>query len=281
MLRKLNIIFEVARLRGTINFMVIVGMGMLMAGRLSMINYPDILYIILAEIAIILGWVISILVNDVYDLDIDKLSNSSKNRPLVTGYAKKSQYLQLSVLLSAIILYISYFLGRFVPILIIANLIVITVYSKPPFRFRNNIFLGPILIGFAALTVYLVGYFTGNFTQDTTVKPVAFRVGVLVLVYTSLIIIGKDYKDYEGDRKNNVKTIFTVFGINKGKKIASTVMFFTFCTGVIVLHHPLDLLIFLFFGFIAAYDFKINANFDRIFILSLLWLMYINWRIIG
>ncbi len=280
MLKKLKIVFEVARLRGTINFMVIDGMGILMAGRLSVTKFPDIIYIILAEISIILIWVVSVLVNDVYDLEIDKITNASKNRPLVTGYAKIPQYLQLSVLFSAIILFISYLIGRIVPIFIITILTVIIIYSKPPFRLRNNIIMAPVLIGFATLMVYLVGYFAGDFTKDITIKPFAFQVGSLILLYTTLIITAKDYKDYEGDCRNNVKTIFTAFGINKGKIIVSALVFLTFLTGIIVLQHPLDLLIFLIFGVTAACDFKIHAGADRIFILSLLWLMYINWRII-
>ena len=281
MLSKIKIVLEVARLRGSINFMVIGGIGMLMAGRLSITNYPDILYIVLSELAIVLVWIVSVLVNDVYDLEIDKISNSSKNRPLVTKYAKTSQYLQLSVLFGAILLYISLLLGRIVPFFFIAFLVVSLIYSIPPFRFRNNIFLAPVLIGFATLMVYLIGYFTRDFIQDLTIKPFALRVGALVFVYTSLIITAKDYKDYEGDRRNNVKTIFTVFGINKGKKIVSAILFITFLTGIIVLQNPLDLLIFLIFGVIAACDFNINAGADRIFILSLLWLIYINWRIIN
>ncbi len=281
MLRKLNIILEVARLRGTINFMLIVGMGLLMAGQFSITKYPDIIYIVLAEFVIILIWIVSVLVNDVYDLEIDKITECSKNRPLVAGYVKNSQYLKLSVFFSAIILFISYLIGRIVPIFIIAILTVIIIYSKPPFRLRNNIIMAPILIGFATFMVYLVGYFTGDFTKDISIKPFAFQVGALILSYTSLIITAKDYKDYEGDRINNVQTIFTMYGISRGKKIVSVLVFFAFLTGLIVLQHPLDLVIFLIFGVTAARDFRINAGADRIFILSLLWLVYINWRIIN
>jgi 4-hydroxybenzoate polyprenyltransferase len=54
----------------------------------------------------------------------------------------------------------------------------------------------------------------------------------------------KDLKDYNGDLQNGIKTFFTIYGLEKGKRIVSLLLFLSLLIPLLLFHRVLDVIFF-------------------------------------
>jgi len=156
----------------------------------------------------------SMIINDIFDLDVDKINNS--NRPLVKDKIKVKEALILYFLLLGIIQYLSYiYLSPEIQNIINYSLIFINLYTPllKKIPFIKNIS--------CALIVAAAVYFSGDI----------FNNNLLLIVATITIFFGSvlcelllDIKDYEGDKINNIFTLPVLLGKNTAYKIGHIIL---------------------------------------------------------
>jgi 4-hydroxybenzoate polyprenyltransferase len=217
----------------TLHFVLMVNAGVYLNKALDFLYFPDILYILSSNILIVLLWLHAILINNVYDLEIDRISNP--NRPLPRGDVNPSQYLGLSSILSVVCLFVSLVLGIIPFLLTLLFLLSALAYSKPPLRLRRKIW-GSVFIGWGSILAFFIGYTTRTKFIDLTLPNDVLSLSILIFVAFSIGPLTKDLKDYAGDSRNNVRTIFSVLGIPRGIKIVTFLLGISLLMPLILFH---------------------------------------------
>lgn len=223
----------------TLHFILMVNIGVYFNKTLSLMEYPDFLYILLTNILIVFLWLSTLLINNVYDLPIDKVSNP--NRPLVKGEVSPSAYLSLSFVLSIIGLLVSIILGIIPFVLTLIILLSSLAYSMPPLRLRKKL-LSNLFIGWGSSLAFFIGYFTKTKISEISINSDTLFLAFLIFITFSFGPLTKDLKDYHGDLQYGVKTFFTIYGIHKGKRIVSILFGFSLLVPLLLFHKIIDVI---------------------------------------
>lgn len=164
---------------------------------------------ILSSIITSLVMTTSMIINDVYDIDIDKINN--QNRPLVTGEITKTEAIISIISLTGLIEYLNSYLSN--NLQLIVNLSLFSVYIYTPiikkFFLLKNIFCASLV----SFSIFLAGLST------STTMLIFNKNYNLFLVELSLIFFGSlyneillDITDIKGDKENNIYTVPVIFG---------------------------------------------------------------------
>jgi geranylgeranylglycerol-phosphate geranylgeranyltransferase len=167
----------------------------------------------------------SMIINDLFDIDIDKINNPK--RPLVTGEITiKEAKIALCILFGLT----EYLTFRYLslPLRIIIQLAILNIIVYTPFvkklTFLKNISCSSL--------VSFTSFFTGlaSYNGDLMNSNIA-----ILTITSSLVFFGSlnnelllDMSDYEGDKKNNINTIPVVYGNEFSWKLAHINIFFNF-----------------------------------------------------
>ena len=229
----------------TLHFILMVMAGTYFNKTLSFLDFPDYLYILISIILIAMLWLSTVLINSVYDFPIDKISNP--NRPLVKGDISPSLYLNLGFVLSVIILFVSLVSGIMPFLIILISLLSSLAYSMPPLRLRKKLF-STLFIGWGSSLAFFIGYFNLITISDISINMNVLFLAFLIFVAFSVGPMTKDLKDYQGDIQHGVKTFFTIYGIEKGKKIVAIFLGISLIVPLLLFHKIGDLV---FFGLVS------------------------------
>ncbi len=172
-------------------------------------------------ITILLGyfcvWLFAIGVNDTTDIFIDKISN--KNRPLVKNIFDSDQLKQYNLIFLLFSLIASLAVGIYALFFMIIFIAVSYIYSAPPLRLKKIPVISTFLISIATLSMAMSSFYL--ISPNKTISAFPLNIIVLIIIVVTITANIKDLKDYEGDRTDNIRTIPTIFGVNKGRKIIS------------------------------------------------------------
>ena len=158
-------------------------------------------------------WMYMVAINDIYDYEIDAVSNTS--RPLVSGaYSKKTSH-YIAIATGGCALLLASIISSAAVGIALLSIVIGYIYSVPPVRLRDHIY------GIAASTAsqasaFLIGYIV------LSGSPPSEEIGhVFLLLWIAIIGLFqvKDIKDFEGDKKQGVQNLLTVFGYTRGKQI--------------------------------------------------------------
>ena len=272
-MKKQNIISFLKNLRvlPTLSFLLMLFFGWYFSYSYNIID------LILGLISIFFTWQFCISVNDIFDIEIDKVTNP--DRPYVKGLITRKKYIIISSIMIAISVISSYFMAIISMIFVISFIILGYIYSAPPFRLRKYI-IGTIFIGAGSVLSYFAGVYSGvliiNWTQ--------FMIGILILIALSMGSVVKDYKDYKGDSKAEVKTLFTIFGLEKGVKIASILLVITFLLPFLLIYHWIDFIVIIPIAIVAPllfYSKKIERKMQITMLFFFIEILYVFLRVIG
>jgi len=230
----------------TLHFILMVIAGVYFNRTLSFLRFPDFLYILVSIILMVIIWLSTVLVNNVYDLPIDRISNP--NRPLARGDIGPSLYLNLGLVFSVIALSVSIALWIIPFILTLISLLSSLAYSMPPLRLRKRLF-STLFIGWGSSMAFLIGYFNHTRISNISISSDALFLALLIFIAFSVGPLTKDLKDYEGDLKHGVKTFFTVYGIEKGTKIVAVLLGISLLIPLLLFHTIMDII---FFGLLSS-----------------------------
>ena len=166
-----------------------------------------------AMLAVALAWLSQVGLNDLIDIDIDKISNA--DRPLIKEIINVKEYKVITFLLACLALAVAYTISYYFLIFIIIFMILYTIYSVPPLKLKRIPILATFLIASAALSLVMAGFSLPNHEYLVLFPP--YLIGLILISFTFSVTM-KDVKDIEGDKAADISTIPTLLGEKSGKK---------------------------------------------------------------
>ncbi len=139
------------------------------------------------------------IINDIFDIEIDKINKP--NRPLPSGKIKIKEAKILAIIFLLLGLVISLLINIYAFLLAIINSLLLYLYAK---KFKKYKPVGNIIVSYLTGSVFLFGGLTGKIERVIILFLCAF-------LATWCREIVKDYEDIEGDKKNNVITLPILF----------------------------------------------------------------------
>jgi len=161
------------------------------------------------------------IINDIFDIDIDKVNRPE--RPLPSGKVKLSQAYALYKSTIFLSILISVFLNKMALFIVLFSILLLFTYSKYLKKFP---LIGNITVAFLKGLVFIFGGVVVR-NPSTAIIPAMFA-----LIINLIREIVKDMEDVEGDKKVGVKTFPIRYGFQKSKLLilifASALIIFTF-----------------------------------------------------
>jgi len=261
---KLKAILSNIRPMRSLIYVLFVILGSLAALRLG--ANIEILRTFLASISLFFIWQFSVVINDIYDFEIDKISN--KNRPLTSKKLSVNEYRIVAYVFFLFAVSFSIILNFTIFASAIFGLILAFIYSAPPIRLRKYLF-GNLAIGLSLVISFAMGIFsTGDI--DLIFNDKIFLFSIIIFILGSIITLIKDIKDLKGDKKHGIKNIFSLFGKQKGKIIVTTLLFFALNLPGLILKDILILPVTFIFSLFTCYIYYKKEKIKLIYIMSML-----------
>ena len=177
------------------------------------------------------------IINDIYDVNTDKINKNDS--VIIDKYISTKQamwwYFSFNIVGLAIGVYLAFIIG--IPILsviFIYSIYSLWTYSK---KFKKTLLIGNIQVAFLTaiciLNIALFDILPNGIVSDNgeliTFKIITYYAGFSVLI-TLIREIMKDIEDYTGDLATNAKTLVITYGIRNAKKLTMLfiVIIFTF-----------------------------------------------------
>ncbi len=238
-------------------------------------NWIDFLALIIFFLLIAFNFWLAVGINDIFDLEIDKISN--RERPLVKGEIKPQEQVAINFGLLAFLLSGAVLLNYFVFVLLLLFQLIYYLYSSFPLRLKRHFLFSSILLSLNALIIIMAGFYLVSLNQRLTAFPRGFILPLL-FVY-SLAVNVKDIKDISGDKQAGIKTIPVIFGEENGKKIiallvAIAVIFIPIFLQEKILSYLALFFAVLFYYFITRKNYCEAPIFYFYFLYGLIFLLY-------
>ena len=214
--------------------MFFIGLG------LGFLQYPNnfrmslfaFLAVVILLISIVLSWMASVVINDINDFRIDKVSNS--DRPLPQNIFTTSEYAQFGAVCFFLAVLGGVTIGLPFAMLLIVYQILAWFYSAAPYRIKKFPVLATLLSACASLIVLFLGYILMSDNQVLT--GLSWRIIFLLMISYTISLPIKDFKDIEGDKKDGVWTVPVLFGEKNGRLIVATGVFISYMLSVFLLN---------------------------------------------
>jgi 4-hydroxybenzoate polyprenyltransferase len=234
------------------HFAVMTAAGIYFNSRIREHPFPGFILGLTAILLSSLGWVVTVLWNNAHDLGIDRISGRA--RALVRGWATPGEYRRLAGTLAVFVLFTSGVLGAKAFLIVGLALCGAYAYSAPPLRLRLR--LGSnLIIGLGSFLTFYLGYFAWTTIRVWPHERVPVAVSFIIFAALTLGSVTKDAKDYEGDLEAGARTVFTVFGRERGGRIAAACLFLSLLTPLALFAGAVDRLVFSLVAAAAAFGF--------------------------
>jgi len=172
----------------------------------------EIRFIVLASLAAALITAAGNVINDVYDIETDKISHPKRVLPLgiLTKTEAKIEYLILNIIAGIISINLSYTLF----VIVFISAILLLVYSA----YLKKI---PLIGNITIATLTGLAFMYGGFAVQNAEAAIIPAVFAFLLNLIREIV--KDVQDEEGDKKQNIITYPIKYGIDSAKKLATII----------------------------------------------------------
>ncbi|GEM_PF-1344220 len=257
---------------------------------LDFIDPLNIPFFVLIPLTMALTWQFTAMVNDIYDIKIDRLVHP--DRPLVKGEIDVRSYWNIAITLALFSLFISLFFGLLLMFLNLTFMIAALLYSIPPVRLKERLY-GYVCVGYASVVAFLSGIYSSvvwNLNVEWGIigsiryiplLPDILPISLIIFVVLSISPYINALPDYEGDKESGVKSIYTIYGLEQGKKIVSILIIFLFLSPLPLLHGSIDILVLTPISFFSAWLFYRYEDHRYIFMLYFVVILYILLRYTG
>lgn len=213
-------------------FFMGVGLGILRYPDNFQLNFVSAFAGLTLLLSVFLAWLASVAPNDIYDAEIDKITNP--NRPLPRGIFEKKEYAEVGLLFFLLSLLGGAVIGPWFFSLLLVYQILAWTYSAPPYRLKKFPGVATFVSALASLTVLFLGYTL--LSEGQSIHSLSWRIIVLLLVSYTLCLPIKDFKDIEGDGKYGVWTAPVMLGEKKGRLVVATNIFISYMLSVFFLN---------------------------------------------
>jgi len=159
-------------------------------------------------------------VNDWFDRHVDAINEP--NRPIPSGRIPGRWGLYLAFIFSFLSLLVAWFLGIWVFVATAVGVVLAFGYSMPPFRFKQNGWIGNAAVGFSYEGL---AWFTGAAAMLSAFPSAPILVlAILYSIGAHGIMTLNDFKAIEGDRKMGVGSLPARLGVEFSVRLACWVM---------------------------------------------------------
>jgi len=194
-------------------------------------NLWSVLVLINLFLSILFSWLFAVVINDIEDLEVDKISN--QNRPLVLGILNRETYLNYGLVFLFLSLLLAITVNSKVFLLIFLWNLLTVVYSKYPFKLKRIPWVAGVISSFNSLLLFLIGYILISPEQSLQLFP--WRLVLFLFGSYALILPIKDLKDIESDKQNEVWTVANLFGEKRARIYFGIIIFLVYIFSVFVL----------------------------------------------
>ncbi|MFX0149551.1 MAG: geranylgeranylglycerol-phosphate geranylgeranyltransferase [Candidatus Hodarchaeota archaeon] len=153
-------------------------------------------------------------INDVFDVEIDKIN--APHRPIPSGLLTLNQAKVYSIILFIIGVCLAFLID--IPAFLIAFTGGILLYLYAAF-FKRSGFIGNVMIGLLTSIPFIFGGFLTH-SYETMIYPAIFA--FLIIVGREVI---KDIEDVHGDRIEDVRSIALRYGVKSARTIGLLILF--------------------------------------------------------
>jgi 4-hydroxybenzoate polyprenyltransferase len=249
--------------------------GFFLSAKRSFIEYEvfniyDMLKLFSALLSISFAFAYATVLNNIYDIDIDKISN--KTRALVLYDIDIKIYKQYQNILLFFAFCFAVAVNSEFVFIIGATIALSYVYSAKPLRIKRFVFISSLLLSFIAVFVFLAGInvINGNVAFLDFQKKYLFA---LFLFYFAAVHL-KDIKDIQADTQFGILTLPIIL---KGKFLALKFMLIlVFFLTLYILQLPFKLILPLMFVFSMGILLIKNSEIILIFIQALMLIVFIG-----
>lgn len=212
-------------------------------------------------LAVTLAWTASVIVNDLHDVAIDKLTNPK--RPLIEKTIPLETYRAIGVLMFLFSIFLAGLVSTQLAILLTLYQALAWIYSAWPLRLKRIPFLATMLASSASLLVFFGGYIV--FSPEKNIADLPWSVTALLFIAYTFLLPIKDFKDIPGDRADGVITLPILFGEVWAKRFIGSILLLTFMASIFVFNVPNLFFLSFFFGSLAYWLLQISSATHRYF----------------
>lgn len=213
-------------------------------------SFFHVLGVIVLLIAVECAWLASVIVNDLYDTNIDVITNPS--RPLIQNSIPRELYSIFGVVLFCASLLFAGIVSFSALLILLAYQALAWLYSAPPLRLKKYPGIATLMAAAAGIMVLIAGYVALTPTHSLAGLPLPILSYLFVAYLLSIPI--KDFKDIAGDRKDHIYTLPVLLGETLAKQIISSLTLLLFTLSPLILHMRSLFLPALFCGALAFFS---------------------------
>lgn len=216
--------------------LLFIGIGIFIAfkGALPEITLFNLSALALLMLSVAGSWITSVIINDIEDEAIDKITNSG--RPFVQKVFSLEEYRKIGYGIFLVSFLFAAFVNLKIAILLAAYQAIAYIYSARPLRLKRFPLIASFLSALASLLILLSGYILVS--PDQSPAGIPGKIIFLFLLAFTFALPVKDFKDTEGDRMDGVFTIPVISGEQWGKIIIGGGIFFSYLLSIAILHEP-------------------------------------------
>jgi 4-hydroxybenzoate polyprenyltransferase len=196
------------------------------------VPYLDVFFLMCA---IFFSFQTSVVTNDANDLRTDQISEKksllNRSSHKITHISELGMYFFIvSILFALAIRY------RILLIVVLGHILHF-IYSSKPLRLKRFYPLSILMLTLGALLAAIAGY--ALFESSKPFLSFPLKATLLITVPLFLGLNFRDLADYQGDRKTEIATLFTVFGLQKGRYINAIFILLSYLSIPFILNYPL------------------------------------------
>lgn len=223
--------------------------------------------ILLAVISVFFACVSALMINNISDVDIDRISNP--DRPLIAGGVSLVQYKVIAYILMGVSLFYASISSAKTFLVVASMMGSYYVYSVPPVRFKRALIFSKLVIGFNSFAMVVLGFVLVQQNMIGFNKSIVWIYIVGITLAANFI----DLKDVSGDRAAGILTLPVWIGERLAKLFISVALFFLSLSFYFIFNDLLLLPVCLISGGLYIYLVNKSVYRDR----QILWLCNINF----
>ncbi len=200
----------------------LLGIFLIASAHIGSINANGLVALLIAEISCLCANVYIVGLNQITDVEIDRINKPYL--PIASGEISAKTGTILVSLMMVTALAVALVQNRYLFATVLASVLIGTAYSLPPLRLKRfPLFASLCIFTVRGLIVNLgiYWYFQDISNQPLTLTPAIVCLSLFITLFTLVIAIFKDIPDMEGDRQFNIST----FSLQLGKKIVFELSF--------------------------------------------------------
>lgn len=195
-------------------------------------SFFNVLAVVNVSMAVVLAWLASVVVNDLYDWETDKITNVE--RPLVRKIFSIREYKTIGGAFFAASLFLAAVANFKTALFLFAYQAIAWLYSAWPLRLKRITIVSTFVSAVASLQIFFCGFVLVSSGQNIQTLPSSVA-ALLIFAFTFSLGL-KDFKDIEGDKAHGVKTIPVVFGEDWGRIIVGSGIFASYILSVVLIN---------------------------------------------